>query len=601
MAGPVGTGGRAAAREGGRAAPPGEDAIAFPQIARLELDELLEQLVERAQDVLQTQSRLRGLLEATRAVSAEVSLPVLLRRITEVACRLVGARYGALGVIGGDGTLAQFLAVGVDEGTAAAIGRLPRGAGLLGQLITHPEPLRLVDLTQHPASAGFPSGHPPMRGFLGVPVRVRERVFGNLYLADKVGGDGRSSEFSADDEELLVALASAAGVAIDNARLYDVAQRRQRWLEASAAIVRELLSAAVDPFALICRRARELAGADLAVVLLAGPAGPDGPDGGDLEVVAADGQGAAALLGTTVPRERSLSGLALSEDRDLLVEDGAAGGRAHAAPGVPLGPGVLVRVPRAGGDRAGVLSLTRRPGSTPFDAADQAMVADFAGHVGLALELRLAQEARRQLLLVDDRQRIARELHDDVIQRLFAVGLTLSARAARERDPQERDALVDTVEELDGTIRALRTAIFELRRRDDAATGLRQQVLAVAHEVVPALGFRPAVRFEGPLDTVVDPALTGEVATVLREALSNAARHAHAHGVDVDVGVGPQGLRVAVTDDGAGMGGATRRSGLANLRERARRRGGECTATSPLTAEGRGTRLVWSVPLPGDG
>jgi GAF domain-containing protein len=443
-------------------AQPTSAAVTFPQIARLELDDLLEQLVDRAQDVLNTQGRLRGLLAATRSIAADLSLPVLLRRIAEASCQLVGARYGALGVVGSDNQLTAFITVGVDEQTTDRIGHLPRGKGILGRLISDPRPLRLEELGSHPDSVGFPAGHPPMGSFLGVPIRVRDQVFGNLYLTEKTP-DGT---FTAEDEELLGALAAAAGVAIDNARLYEAAQRRQLWLTVSAEIVGELLAEGSDPLPLIAARARQVAEADLATILVPLAGEPD-----SLLVAAADGMGAGDLRGRLVPRDRSLPGRALTEDRDLVIDDALVADLAYRSDTVPHGPVVVVvRVRGAGGGLPGILSLSRKSGARRFDPDERELVATFAGHAGLALELAHAQKARRQLLLVEDRDRIARDLHDVVIQRLFATGLGMNSLSGSTHEPATRQRLDEFTDELDGTIRAIRQTIFHLQHALAVAT-----------------------------------------------------------------------------------------------------------------------------------
>jgi GAF domain-containing protein len=210
--------------------------MGFPDLPRSELEKSIGDLVEKAQDVLQTQGRLRNLLAATRAIAEDLELEDVLRRIAQAAVDLVGARYGALGVIGPDGRLEQFIHVGIDAGLAATIGHLPQGLGVLGALIDDPEPVRREHLAEDPRSVGFPAAHPPMDSFLGVPIRVRDEVYGNLYLTDRKDGP-----FSAEDEELLMSLAAAAGVAIDNARLFGDAQRRQRWALAQAEVASALL------------------------------------------------------------------------------------------------------------------------------------------------------------------------------------------------------------------------------------------------------------------------------------------------------------------------------------------------------------------------
>ena len=408
---------------GGRSAAP--EPLVFPQIARLELDELLGQLVGRAQDVMATQSRLRGLLTATRAVASDLSLPVLLRQIVEAACELVGARYGAVGVLGGGG-LAEFVTVGVDEATVAAIGRPPRGAGILGLLVDDPRPLRLAELGTHARSAGFPAGHPPMTSFLGVPIRVRNRVYGNLYLTEKTGG----GPFSGEDEELLSALAAAAGVAINNARRYRAAQRRQQWLEASTEITRGLLTGDDPPLQLIARRARECAGADLATILLPAPGSSDTL----LVTAAADGDG--DLRDSIVCSASSLARVMLRQDRDPMVDAAAENGLTYRTHNPPSGPALLVRF--GGSSQQGVLALARGPGQHRFDAQEAQMAAGFAGHAGLAIELatarEVAQQATQRVQRSEDRGRIARDLHDHVIGGLFATGLGIQAVAGRTAD-----------------------------------------------------------------------------------------------------------------------------------------------------------------------
>jgi len=543
--------------------------VRFPAVARLELDELLEQLIERAQDVLGTQGRLRGLLAATRAISSDLDLPVLLRRITQAACDLLGARYGALGVIGTDGSLAEFITVGVDDETAAGIGPLPRGAGLLGQLIRHPEPLRLQHLGSHASAVGLPPGHPPMHTFLGVPIRVRDQVFGNLYLTEKSVG-GNPAEFSAEDEELLVALASAAGVAIDNARLFDVAERRQRWLRASADIVRDLLAEDTPALALVARRAVVAAEAEVGAVLVADPR-----DDEKVQVVAVDGLGSDDLLGTTWPRER------------------------FSAPGfadAPEGPSMVVRIPASGVERAGLVWLARSRSGRGFDDEDREMAADFAGHVSLAMELGRAQQNRRTIALLDERDRIARDLHDHVIQQLFASGLRMSALATRSADPETATALRGLITSGDETIRTIRATIFQLRRaapEEDIAVELRD----LTEEFSDLLGFTPTLLVSGPQAATVSGELADHVRAALRETLTNCARHAGASSVAVRVEVAAGELSLTVTDDGVGLEGTTRRSGLANLTERAAGLGGEFRVESPVRGTGRGTTVQWRVPL----
>lgn len=366
--------------------------------------------------------QLRRLLDAVMAVGSELSLPVILRRIIETTTELVDARYGALGVLDESRTLlSEFITVGIDDEAAKRIGHLPEGHGILGLLIVNPKPLRLPDLTAHPDSYGFPPNHPPMTSFLGVPILLRNEVFGNLYLTDKSDGD----VFTDVDEELVVALAAAAALAIENARLH-----------------------------------------------------------------------------------QHLQAVTLLEERD----------------------------------------------------------------------------------------RIARDLHDDVIQRVFAAGLTLQSTAQMSTQPAVVQRLTQVVDDLDVTIQQVRNAIFQLNRRASDVPSVRSDIVAVCSEATPALGFDPLCQISGPIDSAVPDTVTGHLILALREALSNVARHANASRTDVRVSVDGERVRLEVTDDGDGADETAvgRGSGLVNLRDRAAFVGGTLAVTRQPTG---GTRLVWEAPL----
>ena len=367
---------------------------------------------------------LRQLLDAVLTVGLDLDLPAMLRRIIESAVELVDATYGALGVLDETGTkLAQFITVGIDEKDHHKIGHLPEGHGILGLLIVDAKPLRLPDLTEHPDSFGFPPNHPPMRSFLGVPIRVRDEVFGNLYLTDKASGE----VFTDVDEELVIGLAAAAGVAIENARLHSKVQ---------------------------------------------------------------------------------------------------------------------------------------------------------------------------EMALLEDRERIGRDLHDTVIQRLFATGMSLQGTARLVRsEPEEALARIESaVDELDLTVKHIRTAIFGLERTRPTSEGLRSRVLAIAREAGGSTGFEPRVLLEGPLDTAVEDSRAAELLATLREALSNVARHAQATHAEVTVLADQGQLRLLVADDGVGPPSpdAPRGNGLANMAARAERLGGSCRLTESETG---GTLVTWEVPL----
>src|SRR6185312_15658239 len=243
---------------------PEPPSLGLTPLSRVRLDELLQEMLDRVGEVLTSRERLRALLDAVVGIGSDLDLRSTLQRIVEAACALAGARYGALGVIGPDRLLSDFITHGIDPATHAAIGDLPHGRGVLGLLITDPHPVRLPDIRKHPRSYGFSPKHPPMHSFLGVPVRIRDQVFGNLYLAEKRGG----AQFDQDDEDIMVALSVAAGAAIENARLYDLTRRRQRWLEAAAEITSVLLGQIqrTEALQLVATRAREVAEADVAMV-----------------------------------------------------------------------------------------------------------------------------------------------------------------------------------------------------------------------------------------------------------------------------------------------------------------------------------------------
>ena len=563
---------------------PTDPHLALPQ---LRLDDLLTELQARLQTVLATRDRVYTLLEAVVAVATSLDLEMVLKQIVEAAITLVRARYGALGIISEGGRLVEFVPVGLGDTEIAAIHHWPEGRGLLGALITDPRPLRLPDISASPKSSGFPPGHPPMRTFLGVPVRVRDEVYGNLYLTEKVGG----AEFDEEDEALLIALAAAAGVAIDNAKLYEEARRQQRWLRASSEVTRRLLSGTApdEVLALVTQQTLEMSGADL--VALALPT----PDRQQLVIQHAAGAGAPGALGLVLPVNASVSGDVLSSGEAVILQDfghdervaGAA--REH----MPLGPAIILPL-GAPGDVRGVFTVGRDTGAMPLAPEAVEMVQTFAAQAAIALELAEHRRDAERLAILSDRDRIARDLHDLVIQRLYATGMSLQGAMPLLSRPEAATRVSSAVDALDETIREIRSAIFSLQSRGEAKpNGLRAQVLEVADQMTPALGFAPSLRLVGPLDEAVPAEAAEQMLSALRESLSNAARHAAASRVDVTVEVGPE-LILRVRDDGTGMGNSTRRSGLANMAERAADLGGKLTVNA---AEGGGTQLDWRVPV----
>ena len=559
---------------------------ALPPLARARLDELLEELLERVEDVVDSQERLRGLLDAVVAIASDLSLSGVLQRIVRVACQLSGARYGALGVLGSgpDRRLQEFVTHGLTEAQRARIGDLPRGHGLLGLIIDEPEPVRLNSIGDHPQSYGFPPNHPPMGTFLGVPIRTRENVFGNLYLTEKQGGSG----FTEEDEELVVALAAAAGVVIENARLYEEAARRRRWLEAAAEITAALLGdvARTDALQLVADRALEVAEADVAVVTLM----RDNPRRLVIEVVA--GPVDEQLVGTSVAIEGSLSGQVVATGERLVVDDLATAGGREIGEGWPdLGPAMLLPLVTAG-EVAGVLSVAwARERAHVFYTKDVGLPATFAEQAALALQVARAQEDRALLAVFEDRDRIGRDLHDLVIQRLFAIGLTLENAARLSTRPEVAQRITNAVDDLDATIKDIRRTIFELSA-PPGSTDIRAELRSTLAVVAPALGFEPRLQTAGPVESVVPDQVRPHLLAVLREALSNVARHAGATSVDVRLEAGDT-VVLTVVDDGKGIVLGDRESGLRNMRERAAGLGGSFDVRP---GDGGGTTLVWEVP-----
>lgn len=566
----------------------GEHPGALPQ---LRLDELLGEVQSRLQMVLATRDRMRGLLEAVVAVGSGLDLETTLKRIVETAVGLVDASYGALGVIGEGQRLIEFVPLGLDEPAIRKIHHWPEGRGLLGLLIRDPRPLRLGDIADHPDSSGFPQGHPPMHSFLGVPVRVRDEVFGNLYLTEKRGGGG----FTEDDEAVLVALGAAAGVAVENARLYEAARRQQRWLQASAEVITSLLSGAESGavLATVTRQVRDLSGADLVVLAL-----PE-QDGRALTIRFADGDGAPEMDGLVLPMAHSLSGHVLETGKPMAVADFATDERTAASVRGPMGhigPAFLFPL-GAAGDVRGVLTVGRLSGGMPFSAATAEVIASFAAQAGVALELAARRRDAERLSVYEDRDRIARDLHDLVVQRLYATGMSLEGAVPMIVKPEVSARVQRAVDAMDETIRDIRATIFALQSRpQDETPNVREAIVGVVEETSALPGFAPSLRLGANLDDRISAELAEEMLAVLREALSNAVRHSQASRIDVSVDVDAGGcLTVRVADNGVGIPANGRRSGLHNLSQRAGKLGGELRL-SAAGPDRTGTELLWRVP-----
>ncbi len=545
----------------------------------MELDQLLGQLVERAQEVMGTQGRLRGLLRASQVVAGDLDLPTLLRRIVEAARELLGARYAALGVIGSDGQLAEFVHVGMDDETVARVGRLPEGKGLLGAVVEDPRPIRLANIGDDPRSSGFPDEHPPMRSFLGVPVRVRGIVFGNLYLTEC-----RHGEFTAEDEQLALALAATAGQAIDNARLYETARKQQEWLAASGAIMRELLATRSGrPLELIAGHTLDLADADLVTVVR--------PDAERLRIEVAVGLGAEELAGSVIEVDGTMSGQVFTTGAPLLGSWLDRQARSDAADPLRAGLDAVMVVPLTGaGQVNGVLTAARKTGRPGFTADDLAMAAGFASQASVAIELADARAEQQRSELYDERDRIAAELHSDVVQRLYAIGLSLQTTAGAARSEVVARRVRTAIADLDSVITRIRDTVFEL---DDVlprtAASVHDRVLEVLADVGAELGFTASTEFSGKLDAISPPELADELVTALREGLSLIARRTGAGSVRVAVRSAEERLSVVLAHDGSPLA-ATPEEAPARIAELARRRGG--------VSEVRERELVWWVPIP---
>jgi signal transduction histidine kinase len=518
-----------------------------------------------------TDARLQRLLDAVLSFADDLELTSVLERIVLAACSLVDARYGALGVLDADREgLAAFVHHGIDAATAETIGHLPQGHGVLGVLIEDPVPLRLDDLAEHERSYGFPAGHPPMHTFLGTPIRVRDEVFGNLYLTEKRGGGG----FTAHDEELLVGLAAVAGAAIQNARLYDESRRRDRWRDAVLEVAGTVLSG--GSATLVRERV-----ASLGLALVDGDAAcVIEPHEGGLWVLASSGRQGPPIGFVAAGFDRSWSELVAAAP--LRVDAGL------------LFDGPSLWVPIRDGERTVAALGVGRP--TAFVPREEALLATFGAQVSLAWTHERAQTDLQRLRVVEDRERIGRDLHDTVIQRLFATGLSLQASVRRcDGQPEVITRLERAVDDIDEIIKEIRATIFALQSAGGPTRGVRSGVMDVIEEVAPALARSPRVRFDGPIDAVVDDVVLEQLLPMLREALTNVAKHADALDVEVELSVDQAGLVLHVRDDGRGIDPrAPRGFGLVNLTERAAALGGALTISSGR--DGRGTSLVLRVP-----
>ena len=552
--------------------------------SQLRLRELLAEVQDRVDHIIERRDRLDGLVEAMLMVTAGLDLDRTLQTIVETATKLVDARYGALGIRGEGHQIVDFVLAGMGAAELAEIGRAPQGIGVLGVLLDDPKSIRLDEISNHPASVGFPPNHPPMHTFLGVPIRIREEIYGNLYLTEKAGGQ----PFSDDDEVLVEALAAAAGIAIDNARLYEQSRAQQAWIEATRDIATQLL-AGDEPIHVLRRIASDVLRLSQAEgAFIATAAVTDTEDQSAAQLVVVDAVGAARIpaLAPTISAD-SVLGRAFAGQRPCRLAE--IDDRAMIDQLMPdTGPAMVIP---ARANVAGIVVLLRRRGAPEFSKDQVDMMAAFTDQAAVAWQLAVSQRRMHELEVISERDRIARDLHDHVIQRLFAVGLTLQGAIPRARAPEVQQRLADIVDELQNVIQEIRTTIFDLHGGNSGTTRLRQRI----SDAVAAFsrdGLRVGVHFVGPL-SVVDAVLADHAEAVVLEAVSNAVRHAGARTISVTIRVEDE-LTVEVADDGCGIPPDITPSGLTNLCDRAGQLGGTMSVTD---AAGGGTLLRWSVPL----
>ncbi|MCW2649445.1 MAG: hypothetical protein QOE41_781 [Mycobacterium sp.] len=559
--------------------------------ARLGRRGLVDQMHAQLDELLAARDQMEQLLALVVDVGSDLDLDATLRRTITAAMTLTGAGFGALGVHGPDGTISKFLHAGMDAETVHKIGRLPAGKGVLGALLNQTDAVRVEDLTAHPSAVGFPAHHPPMRAFIGVPITIRGNLFGSLYLASLES----TRPFSESDEIAARALASAAAFAIENAQLFERVRASAKWMKASREITTALLSGVdphVRPLQLIADRARDLTDAEQAIVLV--PTDPDLPveEIDRLVVSTAVGRNAAQVIGQSVPVNGSTTGGVYRSGAPLITESF----RHPIAAFTDVGERPAIVLPlRAQDTVIGVIAVARNAEQPAFDDSYLSLLGDFADHAAIALTLAAARERTRELTLLADRERIAHDLHDHVIQRLFAAGMDLQGTIARTRSPEVSDRLSRTLDSLQNTIDDIRTTIFKLQSRSSGAPGLRPRIHGTVRELTENRDIATTLQLSGPM-TAVGSELAEHAEAVITEAISNTLRHAGATTLRIEVTV-EDDLTIAVVDNGCGIPDDNeRRSGLANLYRRAEQVSGSCEITSPPSG---GTRVCWTAPLIG--
>lgn len=527
--------------------------------------------------------RQSSLLDAVVALSQDLSLDNVLQRIVDSASELVGARYGFLGVVDERSSrrLGTFAVHGLDQRHQDMIGRLPEGKGLLGLVIDRPEPLRVDDVSTHPERAGFPRLHPDMTSFLGVPIRVHDTVFGTLYLTERLGG----GPFTQEDEDVAVAIAAAAGVVVENARLYEESERQRRWLRATSEVANALLRPISRRAAgqLIVDRIREVSDAGAAALVV--------PSEEHQFVVAAatgvepDPTGRPVDMPFLREVTRTLRPVVIDDvlDDTRIDDDTLA-----ALPGLQAVQAHPLRFEE--GTAVLVMGwFSEQPSSTW--SLDPELPDGFTQQAALVMQVVAARESQAKLAILEDRERIGRDLHDLVIQRLFAIGLSLDSVSAQVA-PAVGERLSDAVDGLDQTIKEIRRTIFDLSSPSVPAN-LRLEIDSIVGEAERMLGYRPVVETRGPVESVVPDIVAEQLTAVLKEMLSNIVRHSHAGEVTIELDV-TDDIELVVTDDGLGLEpDQPVGNGLRNMRHRAQNLGGRCEFSEPSHG---GLQIRWSVP-----
>ena len=553
----------------------------LPEAADFRRDDRLRELTARVDTLLGAQGRLRNLLDANQRIVTQLELPTVLEEVVRAAVELANARYGALGIVGSHGNLEQFIHVGDPPGMLEAVGHLPHGEGLLGALIVDPQPIRLDRLRDDPRSIGFPPGHVEMTNFLGVPVRVGGTVYGHLYLTDHRGGG-----FSRDDEELVGSLAAAAGFAIENARLYRESQLRETWSAASAEMTSGVLTHIGEALPLVTRNLLALGEADIVMVVVRDESsGRTHP----VHVVAADQSQEDWSSDRTVG---SLATEVIDGGRARLFSPDDTGRPALRG----CGPAMVVPL-HTGNAGQGALIIGRASGRPEFTAVELEVASSYGVQAGVALQLKAARADREQVLLYEDRGRIARDLHDHIIQRLFGTGMQLQTVLGTMPNGPDAERVDQAITDLDDVIGQIRTIIFTLKEKAKPPGGIRQRLVDLLARSATRHRVDPRITLSGPLDSGIDAGLADDILAVAEELISNAVRHADATAIGVRIDADDREVRVEVSNEGPAFDADAPRSGLANLQRRASARGGDLAVSSHDGV----TRALWTAPIGGRG